>query len=81
MLKKEKPKYMLNLMLIKILCLNSCTTIDYNTCPEYPIAGEKVAQELSLIPTNELEHTWEWIGRINKLRQELNLCKNEKMPR
>ncbi len=41
-------------------------------CPVYPIAGEKVAKELENIP--DLTHTFEWLARLNKLRQELQLC-------
>ena len=54
-------------------CLNGCTTANYNNCYVYPIAGEKVAQELE--KAGEIPNTWEWIGRIDKLRQELELCR------
>lgn len=46
----------------------------YNNCPTYPVAGEKVAKELGDLPYVGYENTWEWIGRIDKLRQELELC-------
>lgn len=54
------------------LFLFSCSHIDANFCPSYPIAGEKVAKELE--QAGNLPNTWEWIGRINKLREELELC-------
>lgn len=54
-------------------CLSSCTTANYNNCPTWPIAGEKVANELET--AGELPNTWEWIGRVNKLREELELCR------
>lgn len=53
--------------------LNSCTTTCYNSCPTYPVAGEKVAKELE--SAGDLPYTWEWIGRVNKLREELELCR------
>ena len=63
-------------MLIVMLCLSSCKQTNYNNCPIYPIAGKKVAQELKKADYREYPNTWEWLGRINKLRQELELCKN-----
>lgn len=71
---------MLVLMLIGMLCLSSCRTETYNQslCPIYPLAGRAVAKELSEIPAAENPATWEWIGRINKLRQELELCRQPK---
>ena len=64
-------------MLIVINSLSSCKQISYNNCPLYPVAGKQVAVELS--QAGNLPYTWEWIGRINKLRQELELCKNNKI--
>lgn len=60
-------------MLLVMSFLNSCTTTCYNSCPTYPVAGEKVANELET--AGELPYTWEWIGRLNKLREELELCR------
>lgn len=64
---------MLSLMLAALSCLSSCTTVNSDYCPVYPIAGDKVAKELE--SAGDLPDTWEWIGRINKLKQELDLCK------
>ena len=72
-LTKRSRQFILLLILISVLLLASCTTTSYNSfCPVYPIAGEKVAKELE--NAGDLPHTWEWIGRINKLKQELDLC-------
>lgn len=60
-------------MLLVMNFLSSCSQISYNNCPVYPVAGEKVAQELE--NAGDVPNTWEWIGRIDKLRQELELCK------
>ena len=66
---------MLSLMLAAMICLNSCAPVDYSSsCPVYPTAGEKVAAELENANYSEFPNTWEWIGRIDKLRQELEMC-------
>ena len=58
-----------------LICLTSCAAVNYNNCPVYPTAGAKVAAELEKASYNDFPNTWEWIGQINKLRQELELCK------
>lgn len=73
MLKRKKPIFILSLTLTVSLYLNSCTTANYNNCPTWPLAGEKVAKELE--SAGDLPYTWEWIGRVNKLREELELCR------
>lgn len=55
-------------------CLVSCRQVSYENCPTYPVAGAAVAAELEKASYSEFPNTWEWIGRINKLRQELELC-------
>ncbi len=59
-------------MLISLSCLTSCATASYNYCPTYPVAGGKVAEEIKYVNG---KYFWEWVGRINKLRQQLELCK------
>lgn len=61
-------------MLIVMNLLTSCKQVNYDNCPVYPVAGKKVAQELKKADYAEYPNTWEWLGRINKLRQELELC-------
>lgn len=75
MLKEKKQRFTLSLMLVVLSCLSSCATANYDYCPVYPVAGEKVAAELEEASYSEFPNTWEWIGRINKLRQELEVCK------
>ncbi len=58
-----------------MICLSSCAAAVYSSsCPVYPVAGEKVAAELEKVGYSEFPNTWEWIGRIDKLRQELEVC-------
>ena len=63
-------------MLIAMSCLNSCTITAYEYCPTYPIAGSRVAQEIKDI---EGENFWCWMGQIDKLRQQLELCKKKEL--
>ena len=63
------------------LCLSSCAAEPSEpvcSCPVYPVAGPEVARELEQADYASYPHTWEWIGRINKLRQELELCSRSK---
>lgn len=69
--------YILSLILAVMLLLSSCRATHYDYCPVYPIAGEKVAEELKNVPYGGYEDTWEWLGRIEKLKQELDLCKKK----
>lgn len=78
MLKRKKRIFILAGVLLVQSCLSSCTTTSYNNCPTWPIAGEKVAKELE--KAGELPNTWEWIGRLDKLKQELDLCKTPTAP-
>lgn len=41
------------------------------------MAGKKVGQELTKLSYQEYPNTWEWLARIHKLKQELELCKGE----
>lgn len=59
-------------MLTVMLCLSSCTLTSFNNCSVFPIGGEAVAKELE--QAGDLPNTWEWIGRLDKLRQELEAC-------
>ena len=72
MLKLKRLKYYQSLMLASLFFLSSCSTTNYDYCPAYPVAGEKVANEIKDL---EGEYFWDWVGRINKLRQQLELCK------
>ena len=60
-------------MLLSLSCLTSCAAANYETsCPVYPVAGKEVAREIENITGAAF---WEWLARINKLRQELELCR------
>ncbi len=76
MLKRKKRQFTVALIWSGLLCLGSCVRENYDFCPMYPVAGKKVAQELEKAELDEAENFWEWMGRVNKLREELELCKN-----
>ena len=67
-------RFTLVLMFLVMNCLSSCTPVSSDYCPVYPVAGEKVAAELK--QAGDLPATWEWIGRIDKLRRELKVCRD-----
>ena len=75
MLKRKNLPYILAPMLGAMLCLSSCAKTNYNFCPAYPTAGPEVAKELENIDYSRYSRFWEWLARIDKLRQELELCK------
>lgn len=74
MLKRKSLRFGLFRMLVVMNCLNSCARVHYDNCPAYPLAGPKVAAELEKLDYASAPNTWEWLARINKLRQELQLC-------
>ena len=75
MSKKRKLKYILVLLLAVIILFGCSTTANYSNCPVYPVGGPAVGQELEKVPYQGYERFWEWLGRVDKLRQELELCK------
>lgn len=75
MSRKNGRRFRLSLMPVAMLCLSSCAPVVYSGCPVYPAAGEKVASELEKVSYEQAPAFWEWLGRIDKLRQELELCR------
>lgn len=76
MWKRRRLRFTLALMPAAMICLSSCAPVGYSPgCPVYPVAGEKVAAELEKISYDQAPNFWEWLGRIDKLRQELEVCR------
>lgn len=75
MSRKRRLKYILLLLLVVIILFGCSTTANYNNCPAYPVGGKNVGDELKGVPYAGYEDFWEWLGRIDKLRQELELCR------
>jgi hypothetical protein len=61
--------------------LTGCAGAVYNACPDYPIAGEKVAAELEKVcikrHDNGMEvtcpHTFEWLDRLARHKDKLEI--------
>lgn len=71
------------LILAATLCLSGCVTaafeppkpvIAITACPAWPVAGPVVADELATLPIERYPATWEWIGRLSTLRDQLGVC-------
>ena len=75
MLIKLKALFTLVLTLVVISFLCSCQRVSYNNCATFPIGGKKVAEELKNTSYNGYEDFWEWVARLNKLKQELDTCR------
>ncbi len=61
-------------MLVAMSCLSSCAPVNCEQTallPIFPKAGVAVADELETLNATDYPHLWEWIARLNKLRQEL----------
>lgn len=60
-------------MLSVMSCLSSCAreVCECEINPVFPHAGIAVANELQTLSAAEYPYLWEWIGRLNKLRLEL----------
>lgn len=60
-------------MLIVMSCLSSCAPVvcEPLALPQFPYAGSNVANELQNLSAEDFPALWEWLGRLNKLRQEL----------
>ncbi len=67
-------------MLLVLNCLNSCAAAncEISALPVFPKAGAKVADELENLSVDEYPNLWEWIARLNKMRKEIQVYKQEK---
>lgn len=62
--------------MLLVMSLSGCLRpAFYSSCPVYPVGGEKVGIELESLSFEEYPATWEWLGRVDKLRQELEICR------
>jgi hypothetical protein len=51
--------------------LSGCETASCKSTLHFPVAGEKVAEELAKIPENGFENFWEWLGRLEKFKRQI----------
>ena len=58
-----------------VLAMTACAgASSINQCPPWPVAGPNVAAELETIPFEGYEHFWNWMARLDKLRDQLAVC-------
>ena len=61
--------------MLLVLSLQCCSTAgSYNNCTVFPKGGPEVGKEIDQIPYQGYEHFWEWLGRLQKLKEELDIC-------
>ncbi len=73
----HSSKLRVSLTLAALLFLQGCEQESYDACPSYPIAGNAVADELEA-NCADCEATWEWLGRVAKLKEQLDLCRKDR---
>ena len=73
MWRRKEQKFRLVPTLLALSLLSSCAraNCDSATMPQFPHAGSKVADEVESLSAEEFPNLWEWLARLNKLRQEL----------
>lgn len=75
---KSIRRLYLSLLLVLLTLLTGCGTV-LSSCPCYPIAGAKVAEELETLEelgADKYNDLFEWIGRVSKMRDLLGTCED-----
>ena len=63
----------LGFLLIVAIFSTRCTTASYSgPCPPWPAAGPEVATELDGVAYEGHEHFWNWMARLDTLKQQLD---------
>ncbi len=61
-----------------MILLIGCGTavFEEGTCPTWPLAGAEVAEDLNagMMPASQYPAFWEWMGRVDKLKDQLSEC-------
>lgn len=65
------------LVRVAILALSSsgCAGASSSVCPPWPEAGPAVADELTRLPEAEFAALWDWMARLDVLRDQLAFCR------
>jgi len=68
----------LGLISVLMILLIGCgkAVFEEGTCPTWPSAGAEVADDLSagMMPAEQYPAFWEWMGRVDKLKDQLSEC-------
>jgi hypothetical protein len=73
----NKRTLRLGLTLLAMSFLSACATatsdapVSPQACPAWPPAGTQVATELERLGEDEFPAFWEWMARLDKLRDQL----------
>ncbi|MGE5145627.1 MAG: hypothetical protein ACM3N5_02710 [Candidatus Eiseniibacteriota bacterium] len=66
----------LSLLFIVATFSTRCTTASYSgPCPPWPAAGPEVAAELEAFSYEGHEDFWNWMARLDTLKQQLDRCR------
>jgi hypothetical protein len=66
----------LGLLLTVVTFSTQCTTASYSgPCPPWPAAGPEVAAELEEFAYEGHEDFWNWMARLETLKQQLDRCR------
>ena len=68
---KQRRKWPRVLMLLLTLSASGCAKAICDS-PPWPVAGAAVARELDYLPEKDFPALWEWLARLEKLRDQLN---------
>ena len=68
----------LALIVTLAISLSICgsAVFEAGSCPTWPEAGSVVAEEVErrMMPADQFPKFWEWMGRVDKLRDQLLAC-------
>lgn len=70
-----KMKFGLSLGCLLMLCSACSTTISYDNCPVWPVGGKAVGDVFRRLDVEDKAVMTEWASRLDKLRRELELCR------
>lgn len=76
MSKISNSKLPLVLLVVMMSLQTGCARVIYKNAPPWPTAGTKTADELvENCPRNKCPDVWNWLGRLDKLHDQLEAGK------
>ena len=68
--------------ILLVSLLTGCANLSFNSpsiCPEYPIAGPKVADELAAVclPEDKCPNTWHWLAELKIHKTKIDICRSK----
>lgn len=73
----SKLLLLLGALIVLTIFLSGCART-ISSCPPYPVAGPAVGAEIKKVcnPVSDCPRLFEWLDRIGKLKDQLDLCKS-----